>query len=48
MIEDVFFYDEKNETVSTITKYHSENLSVGSLVEAHPDVIYFYAWWMEA
>lgn len=42
MAEEVFFYDEKNDTISSLTKYHAENCSIESLVEAHPDVIYFY------
>lgn len=40
---DVFFYEEENECVSSLTKYHAENLDIESLVEAHPDTIYFYA-----
>lgn len=40
---DVFYYDEENEQVCSLSKYHAENCSVEPLVEAHPDVIYFYA-----
>lgn len=40
---DVFFYDEETNCVSSLTKYHAENCSIEPLVEAHPDVIYFYA-----
>lgn len=41
--EEVFLYDEKNEIVSSISKYHTEHFSIESLVEARPGVIYFYA-----
>lgn len=41
--EEVFFYDEENECVSSLTRYHAEECSIEPLVEAHPDVIYFYA-----
>ena len=40
---EVFFYDEETEAVSSLSKYHAENCSIEPLVEAHPDVIYFYA-----
>lgn len=42
-METVFFYDEANDCISSLTKYHAEELSVEPLVEAHPEVIYFYA-----
>lgn len=42
-MEEVFFYDEHNECVSSLTRYHAEECSIEPLVEAHPDVIYFYA-----
>ena len=41
--EMVFFYDKENDCVCSISNYHAENCDVGSLVEAHPEVIYFYA-----
>lgn len=41
--ERVFFYDEKNDAVSSLTGYHEEECSIEPLVEAHPNVIYFYA-----
>lgn len=40
---EIFFYDEKNECVSSLTKYHAENCSIEPLVEAHPETIYFFA-----
>lgn len=46
--EGVFFYDEDLDIISSITKYHGDNLSVGPLVEAHPNVIYFYATLIES
>ncbi len=41
--EEVFFYDEKHDTISSLTRHHAEYGSIGALVEAHPKVIYFYA-----
>lgn len=39
----VFFYDEENDSVAGVSTYHQQECDIGSLVEAHPDVIYFYA-----
>lgn len=39
----VFFYDEINQCVSSISRYHEEECCVEALVESWPDVIYFYA-----
>ena len=39
----VFYYDEEQKQICSLTKYHAENLSVEPLVEAHPEVIYFLA-----
>lgn len=43
MEEDVFFYWESMDCVSSLTKHHAEELSIEPLVEAHPNTIYFYA-----
>lgn len=43
MDESVFFYESFTDTVSSITPYHERHCDVGSLAEAHPEMIYFYA-----
>lgn len=40
---EVFFYDEERAVVSSLSKYHAEECGIEPLVEAHPDVIYFFA-----
>lgn len=43
MDEEVFLYEPGLDSVVSLTKYHAQNCSVEPLVEAHPDIIYFYA-----
>lgn len=41
----IFFYDEEHDAVSSLSKYHAEHcLPIEPLVDAHPNVIYFYAY----
>lgn len=39
----VFYYWERMDCVSGITRFHEEECDVGALAEAHPNTIYFYA-----
>lgn len=44
MDEEVFFYWEEMDCVSSLTAYHAKEIAdVVPLVEAHPNAIYFYA-----
>lgn len=38
-----FFYNEDQNNVESVTTYHQLDCDMGSLAEAHPEVIYFYA-----
>lgn len=39
----VFFYDEEYLSVVSVARFHQELCDIGALVEAHPEMIYFYA-----
>lgn len=39
----VFFFNEAQNNVESVTTYHQLDCDIGSLAEAHPEVIYFYA-----
>lgn len=39
----VFFYNEEHNNVESVTTYHQQQCDIGSLAEAHPEKIYFYA-----